>query len=40
MISIAVLHDTVEDAGITLREIREKLGYRVAELVACETEYK
>ncbi len=36
----AVLHDTVEDAGISIEEIREKFGERVAELVASETENK
>ena len=40
IISAAVLHDTVEDAGITLQEIEEKFGSRVAELVAGETENK
>ncbi len=34
----AVLHDTVEDAGITLAEIRKDFGNRVAELVRAETE--
>lgn len=36
----AVLHDTVEDAGVTIEQIREKFGARVAELVAAETENK
>ncbi len=36
----AVLHDTVEDAEITIEEIKEKFGERVAELVAAETENK
>lgn len=36
----AVLHDTVEDAGITIEQIREKFGERVAFLVASETEEK
>lgn len=36
----AVLHDVVEDAGVTLDEIKEKFGERVAELVASETENK
>ena len=36
----AVLHDTVEDAGVTLEQIKEKFGERVAFLVAAETENK
>ncbi len=36
----AVLHDTVEDAGVTLDEIEEKFGSRVRELVESETENK
>lgn len=36
----AVLHDTVEDAGVTLEEIETRFGCRVAELVASETEDK
>lgn len=36
----AVLHDTVEDAGVTLDEIKEKFGERVATLVNSETENK
>ena len=36
----AVLHDVVEDAGVTLDEIRETFGDRVAFLVASETENK
>ena len=40
VIAAAVLHDVVEDAGITMEEIEEKFGARVRELVACETENK
>lgn len=40
LLAAAMLHDVVEDAGITLVEIKEKFGLRVAELVASETEYK
>ena len=40
IISAAVLHDTVEDTDVTLGEIEEKFGHRVAELVACEAENK
>ena len=34
VLAAALLHDTVEDAGITLAELREKFGERVAEIVA------
>ena len=40
IISAAILHDVVEDAGITIEEIGEKFGNRVMELVAAETENK
>ena len=40
IISAAILHDVVEDAGITIEEIGEKFGARVMELVASETENK
>lgn len=40
IIAAAVLHDTVEDTFVTLPEIEEKFGCRVAELVASETENK
>lgn len=40
LIAAAVLHDVVEDAGITMKEIEEKFGKRVRELVASETENK
>lgn len=40
VICAALLHDTVEDAGVTIEEIRELFGERVAELVASETEDK
>ena len=40
LIAAAVLHDVVEDAGITMNEIEEKFGKRVRELVASETENK
>jgi guanosine-3',5'-bis(diphosphate) 3'-pyrophosphohydrolase len=39
-IAAAVLHDTVEDADIPLREIEERFGHRVAALVRSETENK
>ncbi|MBQ3107321.1 MAG: ADP-ribosylglycohydrolase family protein [Firmicutes bacterium] len=35
-----VLHDTVEDTEVTLEQIRQKFGDRVAQLVACHTENK
>lgn len=40
VISAAILHDVVEDTTVTLDEIEEKFGKRVAELVASETEDK
>lgn len=40
VIAAGVLHDVVEDAGITMEEIGEKFGSRVMELVASETENK
>lgn len=40
LLSAAVLHDTVEDAGATLEEIRERFGKRVSLLVMTETEDK
>ena len=40
VIAASVLHDVVEDAGVTLEEIGEKFGARVMELVASETENK
>lgn len=40
IIAAAALHDVVEDAGITIEEITESFGKRVAELVLSETENK
>lgn len=40
LLAAAVLHDTVEDAGVTLEEISEKFGRRVSLLVMTETEEK
>lgn len=40
VIAAALLHDVVEDAGITMQEVKERFGSRVAELVASETENK
>ena len=40
ILAAAVLHDTVEDTDVTIGEIREHFGDRVAELVAHETENK
>jgi (p)ppGpp synthase/HD superfamily hydrolase len=40
LIAAGVLHDVVEDAGISIEEIGEKFGERVKELVASETENK
>lgn len=33
LITAAILHDAVEDAGVSLKEIKELFGVRVAELV-------
>lgn len=40
VVAAALLHDVVEDAGITLMELEREFGERVAALVASETEYK
>lgn len=40
VISAALLHDVVEDTGITIEAIEEKFGKRVRELVESETEDK
>jgi (p)ppGpp synthase/HD superfamily hydrolase len=34
VLAAALLHDTLEDAGVTQAELREKFGERVAEIVA------
>lgn len=33
LLAAALLHDTVEDAGVTLAELRDRFGARVAEIV-------
>ena len=40
IISAAVLHDVVEDTGITIEEIEENFGTRIRRLVESETEDK
>ena len=40
VIAASILHDVVEDAGISIEEIGKKFGKRVMELVASETENK
>ena len=40
VIAAGILHDVVEDAGITMETIGETFGARVMELVASETENK
>lgn len=40
LITAAILHDTVEDTGVTIETIAEKFGRRVAELVEIESEDK
>lgn len=37
MLAAAILHDTVEDTDLTIEQIREQFGDRVAELVRHET---
>ena len=37
MLAAAILHDTVEDTDVTIEQIREQFGVRVAELVQHET---
>jgi len=38
VVAAALLHDVVEDTSVTLNEVRQQFGARVAELVACVTE--
>jgi hypothetical protein len=38
VVTAGYLHDTVEDAGVSLEEIKEKFGERVADLVAGASE--
>jgi len=38
VLAAAVLHDVIEDAGVTEAELREVFGSRVAELVSAESE--
>ncbi len=40
VLAAALLHDAVEDAGVSIGEIEQKFGKRVASLVASETEDK
>ena len=40
IIAAGLLHDVVEDAGVTIEEIGERFGERVMALVASETENK
>ena len=40
LIAAAVLHDVVEDAGISMDEVEARFGKRVRQLVECETENK
>lgn len=40
VMAAALLHDTVEDAGVTKEQLLKKFGPRVAELVMAETEDK
>ena len=38
LIAAAALHDTVEDTDVTIEQIRQEFGQRIAELVATESE--
>ena len=38
LLAAAALHDTVEDTGVTVEELRERFGDRVADLVAAESD--
>ena len=40
VIAAALLHDTIEDAGVSYGELKEHFGRRVADLVAEESEDK
>ncbi|MDW2799774.1 HD domain-containing protein [Clostridium boliviensis] len=40
LICAALLHDVIEDAGVTENQLEEEFGYRVAHLVMEETEDK
>lgn len=40
VITAALLHDTIEDAGVSYRELETEFGSRVADLVAEESEDK
>ncbi len=40
ILAAAVLHDTVEDAGVTRADLEARFGRRVADLVAAESEDK
>ena len=38
LLAAAALHDTVEDTGVTVEQIRKEFGDRIAELVAAESD--
>ena len=38
LLAAAVLHDTVEDTDVTIEQIREEFGCRIASLVASDTD--
>ncbi len=38
LLAAAALHDTVEDTGVTVEQLREEFGDRIAELVASESD--
>lgn len=40
MLAAAIMHDTVEDTDVTIEQIRELFGNRVAELVQHESSFR
>ena len=40
ILAAAVLHDVAEDCGVTIKELQDRFGYRVANLIAAESEQK
>ena len=40
VLAAAVLHDVAEDCGVTIQELKDRFGNRVAALVAAESELK
>ena len=40
ILAAALLHDTIEDTGVTYEDLKQEFGTRVADLVAAESEDK